>query len=76
VEDWMTTREAAKRLGVNDSRIRQFIKDGRLKAKKMGHINVIHEPDLARLVRDLKKENRPGPKARVARNLLEGEGDA
>lgn len=34
--EWMTTKDAADKLGVSDIRIRQFIDEGRLVAQKFG----------------------------------------
>jgi len=41
----ITTREAAKRLGISDMRIRQLIYEGRIKATKVGRYNLIDESD-------------------------------
>jgi excisionase family DNA binding protein len=41
----ITTREAAKRLGISDRRIRQLIAEGRIKAIKVGRYNLIEESD-------------------------------
>jgi len=65
----MTTKEAAERLGVNDSRIRQFIREGRLRRKKRGHLNFIHQSDVEKLAKDLTDTMRRGPKANVTRLL-------
>lgn len=56
----LTTRQAAERLGVTDSRIRHLVLEGRLPAEKFGRDLVIRERDL-RLVED-RKVGRP-PKA-------------
>jgi len=37
MEIW-TTKEAARKLGVSERRIRQLIADDRIKAQKLGHI--------------------------------------
>jgi excisionase family DNA binding protein len=42
----LTTQQAAERLGLTDSRIRQLILEGRLPAQKFGHLNMIREQDL------------------------------
>ena len=44
--DILTTREAAKRLGVSPGRIRQLIAEGRLPARKPGRDLEILESDL------------------------------
>jgi len=46
----LTTKQAAKILKVNDSRVRQFILSGRLPAEKLGHIWVIKEEDLKKMI--------------------------
>jgi excisionase family DNA binding protein len=56
VEDWMTVKEAATRLGVTDSRVRQHIQSGRLPAAKVGPVNIIRNADVERLVRELTAE--------------------
>jgi excisionase family DNA binding protein len=44
--EWLTTRQAAEKLGVSDARVRAMIKAGRLPAQKLGHIHMINEADL------------------------------
>lgn len=51
---WLTTKQAAQRLGVSHGRVRQMIADGELPSEKMGQSRLIREEDL-KLV-----ENRPG----------------
>jgi excisionase family DNA binding protein len=53
----LTTREAADKLGVSDTRIRQMILSGRLPASQFGKAHVIKEDDL-KLVAD-RKPGRP-----------------
>lgn len=55
---WLTTKEAAEKLEVSDSRIRQLIAEGRLPAQKFGHVNMIDEKDLE-LVRNTKRGRPP-----------------
>ena len=56
----LTTKEAAKALGVNASRVRQLILSGRLPATKFGRDLAIREKDLK-----LVKDRKPGyPKGR------------
>ncbi len=45
----LTTKQAAKELGVNDSRVRQLILAGRLPATKFGRDWMIKEKDLAKV---------------------------
>ena len=51
----MITEEAAVRLGVDPSRVRQLIRAGRLPARKQGRDWWIEEADLARV-----QERKPG----------------
>ena len=54
----LTAKQAAKALGVNDSRVRQLILAGRLPAQKFANVWLIREKDLAK-VSD-RKTGRPG----------------
>lgn len=47
-ETLITTAEAARILGVSPSRIRQFIIQGRLAAKKIGRDQLLKESDVHR----------------------------
>jgi excisionase family DNA binding protein len=58
--DLLTTQQAAERLGVSASRVRQFILDGRLPATKLGRDNLIREADLS-LIQN-RKAGRPSTK--------------
>lgn len=53
----LTTKDAAERLGVTETRIRQFILEGRLPAQKFGRQHLIREEDL-KLVAE-RKTGRP-----------------
>lgn len=57
----LTTEQAGERLGVNASRVRQFILEGRLPATKLGRDNLIREEDLT-LVQG-RKAGRPANKS-------------
>ncbi len=61
LEGYLTTKEAAERLGVSVGRVKQFVAEGRLPAIKVGHTNLVKESDL-KLVQD-RKTGRP-PKAK------------
>ena len=61
--DLLTTQQAAERLGVSASSVRQFILDGRLPATKLGRDNLIREGDLS-LIQD-RKAGRPSTKKPV-----------
>ena len=54
MEGYITTTEAAARLGVSSARVRQLVASGKLPAQKFGPVNMVKEDDLA-LIR-----NRPG----------------
>ncbi len=58
----ITAKQAADKLNVNDSRIRQLIISGKLPAEKYGNLWLINEQDLE-LVKDRKPTGRP-PKAK------------
>lgn len=58
IEGYLTTKQAAEKLNVSDSRIRQLIAEGRLPTTKIGNSNVIKEADLE-LVRERKQTGRP-----------------
>lgn len=45
----LTTKQAAKTLGINDSRVRQLILSGRLPAQKIGRDWIIQEKDLKKV---------------------------
>ena len=54
----LTAKQAAKALGVNDSRVRQLILAGRLPAQKFANVWLIREKDLAKVAD--RKTGRPG----------------
>ncbi len=60
LEGYLTTKEAAEKLGVSVGRVKQFVAEKRLPAIKVGHTNLIKEEDLS-FVRD-RLNGRP-PKA-------------
>lgn len=62
----MSTKQAAERLGIDDSRVRQLILQGRLPAMKVGRAHLILEEDLA-LVADRKPGRPPNKKEEGAR---------
>ena len=53
----LTTKQAAKALKVNDSRVRQLILSGRLPALKLGRDWIIKEKDLKKV--EKRKPGRP-----------------
>ena len=68
----LTTQQAGEILGVNASRVRQFILEGRLPAIKLGRDNLIREEDLV-LVQDRRTgrplDERAGSKKATPRKL-------
>ena len=58
MEGYITTTEAAERLGVSSARVRQLVSDGTLPAQKFGPVNMIKESDLD-AVRDRPGVGRP-----------------
>jgi excisionase family DNA binding protein len=48
MEDLLTVKEVAERLGVTTNRIRQMISAGDLKAQKVGEENLIAESEISR----------------------------
>ena len=72
MSDLLTTQQAGEILGVNASRVRQFILEGRLPAIKLGRDNLIREEDLI-LVQDRRTgrplEERTGSKKASSRRL-------
>lgn len=62
MDTFLTTQQAAERLGVSDSRIRQLILDGKLAAVKAGRDWLIKVSDV-RLME--KRKTKPGPAAQA-----------
>ena len=56
----LSTAQAAKILGVNDSRVRQLILAGRLPAQKIGGNWIVYEKDLSKVAD--RKPGRPKKK--------------
>jgi excisionase family DNA binding protein len=46
MDGWLTTGQAANKLGVTAGRVRQMIVDKQLPTTKFGHIHMINEGDL------------------------------
>ena len=59
----ISAKEASKKLGIDDSRVRVLIRDGRLPAQKIGRTWVIDPKDL-KLVKDRKPGRPPNQKRR------------
>lgn len=63
MDDLLTTRQAADRLGLKDpSRVRQLVLEGKLPAQKVGRDLLIKASDL-KLVKNRPKVGRPSAKA-------------
>ncbi len=63
MKGFLTTTEAAERLGISPSRVRQMIIEGVIKgAEKMGRDNVIPEAEIGRLEKLERKPGRPAIK--------------
>lgn len=63
----LTTQQAAERLGVTVSRVRQLVLEGRLPAEKFGRDLAIHEDDLK-----LVANRKPGRPPNQATNMRKG----
>jgi excisionase family DNA binding protein len=62
MEGYITTTEAAERLGISSARVRQLVGRGDLPATKFGPVNMIKESDLD-LVRNRPSAGRPPSKS-------------
>jgi excisionase family DNA binding protein len=58
MEDYITTTEAAERLGISSARVRQLVLSGDLPVTKFGPINMVRVGDLD-LVRNRRGVGRP-----------------
>lgn len=56
--DYLTTKQAAEKLGVSVGRVQQLVAEGRLPSVKIGRDRFILENDLE-LVRERKRTGRP-----------------
>jgi excisionase family DNA binding protein len=61
----LTTQQAATELGVNDSRVRQLIRAGELKARQFGRAYLLEPSEVQKLVGKIGGGGKPGrpPKA-------------
>jgi len=46
MDELLTTQQAAERLGITDSRVRQLVLEGRLPAQRFGRSHMIRAADL------------------------------
>ena len=58
MDEFITTTEAAERLGVSSARVRQMVLSGELPAQKLGPVNMVKASDLD-LVRNRRSAGRP-----------------
>ncbi len=65
MEGYITTTEAAERLGLSSARIRQLVASGKLPAQKFGPVNMVKVSDLE-LIRHRPAAGRPSTKAQPA----------
>ena len=65
----LTTHQAALELGISDSRMKQFIQDGRIPTKRFGHMHMIdiHDLDILRV----RRTGKPTRKWLALRSLAE-----
>lgn len=63
----LTTQQAAAELGVNDSRVRQLIRAGELKAQQFGRAYLLEASEVKKLVGKVGNEGKVGrpPKAKA-----------
>lgn len=59
VVEYMSTAEAAEKLGLHQNTMRQHLKRGVIKGVKVGAIWLIHEDEIARYERERKPPGRP-----------------
>jgi excisionase family DNA binding protein len=64
MSEWLTTQQAANKLGVTAGRVRQMIADKQLPTTKFGHVHMINEDDL-KLVENRKVGRPPKVKAEI-----------
>lgn len=64
MEKWLTTKEAAERVGLTYVRINQLIKSGELPAEKRGRDYFVKESDVERLKDRPERRGRP-PKSKA-----------
>jgi excisionase family DNA binding protein len=72
MEGYITTTEAAERLGISSARVRQLVLSGKLPATRFGPVNMVREADLS-LVRNRPAAGRP-PKAKETTAKKKGKG--
>ena len=58
IRGYMTTKQAGEFLGVNDSRVRQFLLSNRLKGVKIGKTWLVMESSLKRFAKSRDRDRR------------------
>ena len=62
LKDLCSASEAAEILGVDESRVRRLARDGRIAARKIDTIWIVHKPSLNKYLKSKSKRGRPpGP---------------
>ena len=51
IQDWLTVQEAAELIGVSHAQVTRYVKQERLKAKRIGQTILIHVDDAERFER-------------------------
>ena len=59
IRDLVTTQEAAEMIGVNDSRVRQFHRGGRLTGKRVGTVLLFDREEVERFSQKNRPNGRP-----------------
>jgi excisionase family DNA binding protein len=67
MKGYITTTEAAERLGISSARVRQLVVSGKLPVQKFGPVNMVRESDLD-LIRDRPSVGRPPGKVSTAKS--------
>jgi len=71
MEGYITTTEAAERLGISSARVRQLVGSGDLPVTKFGPVNMVKETDLE-LIRERRGVGRPPKSAPAAEKPAAG----
>ena len=61
LDDWITSREAAERIGVSLNQVRHLARQGTIKAQKFGHSWMLFRESVDAYAAE---ERHPGPKPR------------
>jgi excisionase family DNA binding protein len=55
----LSTTEVAEVLGISCTRVRQYVKDGRLQSKMIGNSYAFHRDDVMKIKKSPRKHGRP-----------------